>query len=278
MSDRVSPGPVSGACDINEAVCIHTKKIYSSCRDKDCIEELRVYLTRSSQTALDSAVSVKGESAEMLCVLVDVEPVPFNKGYYTVDVTYYYRVFADVYGSSGRPCRITGIASFNKTIILYGSEGSVKIFSSQYTGGRTDGNQAARSNLPTAVVETVDPVCLSVKVLDNCDCSRCDKTMVDIPDCVLCCFDEDIVIGNECKRMYVTLGQFSIIRLERDSQLLIPVYGYCVPQKDCSGPGGSTGTSPCELFSTISFPMDDFFPPGESGESTPAAVTCPCKK
>ncbi len=265
MPDRVSPGPVCGACDISEAVCIHTRKIYSSCRDKDCIENLRVYLTRSSQAALDQAVSLRSESAEMLCVNVEVDPVPFNKGYYTVDVTYYYRISADAYAQTGRPCRISGVASFSKTIILYGSEGSVKIFSSGTSlCGGSEGT-IANSNMPYAVVETVDPVTLAVQVVENCDCGRCDNPMVELPDSVLCCFDEEIVVGNECKRLYVTLGQFSIIRLERDSQLLIPVYGYCVPESDCSAGGtGGTSPSPCELIDSISFPIDDFFPPGTS--------------
>lgn len=31
-------------CDTNfrEAVCVHTDKIYDSCRDKDCLENVRV--------------------------------------------------------------------------------------------------------------------------------------------------------------------------------------------------------------------------------------------
>ena len=43
MNERVVPGPVQDSCGIREAVCIHTKKIYDSCRDKDCIEDLRVF-------------------------------------------------------------------------------------------------------------------------------------------------------------------------------------------------------------------------------------------
>lgn len=34
MAERIAPGPVSNIKDC-EAVCIHTKKIYDSCRDKD---------------------------------------------------------------------------------------------------------------------------------------------------------------------------------------------------------------------------------------------------
>lgn len=35
MADRVVPGPVESSASIREAVCITTKKIYDSCRDKD---------------------------------------------------------------------------------------------------------------------------------------------------------------------------------------------------------------------------------------------------
>ena len=35
MPERIAPGPVSGTRENCEAVCIHTKKIFDSCRDKD---------------------------------------------------------------------------------------------------------------------------------------------------------------------------------------------------------------------------------------------------
>ena len=37
MPEKVMPGPVEGTGGIREAVCVHTRKIYDSCRDKDCI-------------------------------------------------------------------------------------------------------------------------------------------------------------------------------------------------------------------------------------------------
>ena len=49
MPEKVMPGPVSDAAGVREAVCVHTKKIMDACRDKDCVEDLRVYLTQSSQ-------------------------------------------------------------------------------------------------------------------------------------------------------------------------------------------------------------------------------------
>lgn len=45
MADKVVPGPVEGSAAVREAVCIHTRKIFDSCRDKDCVEDLRVYPT-----------------------------------------------------------------------------------------------------------------------------------------------------------------------------------------------------------------------------------------
>lgn len=35
MADKVLPGPVDEAACIKEAVCIHTRKIFDSCKDKD---------------------------------------------------------------------------------------------------------------------------------------------------------------------------------------------------------------------------------------------------
>ena len=37
MPEKVMPGPVQDTACIREAVCIHTKKIFDSCRDKDIL-------------------------------------------------------------------------------------------------------------------------------------------------------------------------------------------------------------------------------------------------
>ena len=71
MPEKVTPGPVADNVSIREAVCIHTKKIFDSCRDKDCIEDLRVYLTRTSQEVLEHALSVKAGTAQLLCAAIE---------------------------------------------------------------------------------------------------------------------------------------------------------------------------------------------------------------
>ena len=35
MPENVMPGPVCDLGNVREAVCIHTRKIFDSCRDKD---------------------------------------------------------------------------------------------------------------------------------------------------------------------------------------------------------------------------------------------------
>ncbi|HBQ64626.1 MAG TPA: hypothetical protein DD727_06840, partial [Clostridiales bacterium] len=60
------------------------------------------------------------------------------------------------------------------------------------------------------------------------------------------------------RRVLVTLGIFSIIKLTRLVQLLIPAFDFCIPSKRCVS---ATEENACELFETIDFPVDEFFPP-----------------
>lgn len=260
MPEKVVPGPVSDERRIREAVCIHTKKIFDSCKDKDCIEDLRVYPTRGCQEVIDRAVSVKAGCAELLYAYIDVEPVTFNRGFYTVDVRYFYRITADAFVGAARPVEITGLAVFDKRVILFGSEGSAKVFTStgKNCGGDVQGLPATTA--PTAVVESVDPIILGMKLVEVCQCHHHDNCC-EIPPAVCACFPEELVTGGDVHRLFVTLGQFSIIRLERDTQLLMPAYDYCMPEKDCDCGCDCRQEDPCELFRKVQFPVGEFFPP-----------------
>src|SRR5699024_8412548 len=108
-------------------------------------------------------------------------------------------------------------------------------FSSQVRIDALDRQMIERSNLPIAVVEAVDPIVLDAKLVDCCQNRCCDCDICEIPSCVCQCFASELTMGDDSRRVFVTLGQFSIIRLERDSQLLIPVYDYCLPDKECPG-------------------------------------------
>ncbi len=270
MADKVMPGPVNEDRCIREAVCIHTKKIFDSCRDKDCVEDLRVYPCRESQEVIDRAQSVKAGTARLLWASVDVQPVNFNRGFYTVDVRYYYYITADAFVGAARPVEVSGLAVFDKRAILFGSEGSAKVFSSQMGESSPCGD-----GLPTAVVETVDPIILNMKLVDVCQCSHCDCPISEIPCQVREAFSDEICFGGEEHRLYVTLGQFSIIRLERDTHLLMPVYDYCMPEKECTC-GDFPVEDPCEAFRQVKFPVNEFFPPNSicNGEGSHGGCGC----
>ncbi|MBR7081844.1 MAG: hypothetical protein IKI49_03955, partial [Oscillospiraceae bacterium] len=257
MPEMVTPGPVGDAA-IREAVCVHTRKIYDSCRDKDCVEDLRLYTSPAARELIGSAVSVRGRSAELLYVTTDVEEISFNRGYYSINLRYFYKVNCEALAPVSRPTNFSGLAVFDKTVILFGSEGSAKVFSSDTNLGELDMNSVAYSNLPTCVVEAVDPIVLGVKLVDCVPTYSADGDTPPVPSFIAGSFDSELDFSSPGRGIYVTLGQFSIVRLERDSQLLIPSYDYCMPDKECHG---SDDDDPCALFSRIAFPVDEFFPP-----------------
>lgn len=257
MPEMVTPGPVNEERSIREAVCIHTKKIFDSCKDKDCIEDLRVYPTMASQAIIDRAMSVKARCAELLSAMVDVQPISFNRGFFTVDVRYFYRITADAFVGAARPLEVSGLAVFDKRAILFGSEGGAKVFTSQ--DSMADGFCRDGSDLPTAVVESVDPMILNLKLVDVCECRPSECGVAEVPASIAQAFGDELMQGGDVHRLYVTLGQFSIIRLERDTHLLMPVYDYCMPEKECVG--DSNEEDPCEIFRRVRFPVNEFFPP-----------------
>ena len=66
MAEKVTAGPITSANGVREAVCIHTKKIFSSCKDKDCIEDLTFYPTATAQSVIDASQSIRGGRVELL--------------------------------------------------------------------------------------------------------------------------------------------------------------------------------------------------------------------
>jgi hypothetical protein len=116
-----------------------------------------------------------------------------------------------------------------------------------------------RTNNPIGVVEVVDPICLGMKLVEHHDCPRhMDADLSELPTAIANSFTDDLVLGESEKRVFVTIGQFSIVKLERDTQLLMPAFDFCMPERECVS---SAEDNPCELFRRIEFPVDEFFPP-----------------
>jgi len=122
--------------------------------------------------------------------------------------------------------------------------------------------------MPRACVQVVDPVALSCKLVDcprPCECSS-------IPQSVACRYDGCFVQPGS-RSVCVTLGLFTIVQLERQVQMLVPAYDFCIPDKECVS---ATTDDPCELFKKIKFPTNAFFPPRIS-ELDDDGCGCCCK-
>ena len=245
--------------DLQHAMSIHTRKVTDSCRDKDCIEDLRVYLTTCSQKILDNAAGAKVRCAELLYAYIDVEPVAFDRNHYCIDVTFYYKILADAVIGGTKPATLYGLSVFSKRAVLCGEDSRAHIFHSDTVLGGADGITRMCFNRPTAVVEVLDPMVLSSRVKDVCSCTG--NEIIQVPGFIREAFDEDLVQSGDQHRLFVTLGQFSIIRLEREAQLIVPVLDYAIPTKECCDSPGCA-EDPCELFARIPFPTKQFTPTG----------------
>ncbi|MCR4925601.1 MAG: hypothetical protein K5917_04855 [Clostridiales bacterium] len=244
--------------EIREAVCIDTSRIYDSCADKDCLSDLDVMFTTTGQPIIDAATSVRGKDCEVIGCYMDVDEIQFNKGFYSVDITFYFKVTVDAYTSPVTcPTTVEGLAVFSKKCILYGSDGNVKIYTSEYStecgGTSTIATTSPATANPRAKVQVIDPIVLETILT----APPTDVPNVTIPDDISSQFDGDFEGVTPTRSVEVTLGLFTIIQLERDVQMLIPAYKFCIPTKECC----CDVDEPCDIFNRIEFPVDEFFPP-----------------
>lgn len=238
-----------------EAVCIDAMRIYDSCSDKDCIEDTRIYFTADNQAIIDCATSVRIKDVKVISTYLDLQPIPFNRGFYSVDMTFFFEVSVEVFTApTVCPVTIRGVTMFDKKVILYGSEGSVKVFTSDDDCEKYD--FAGSRSVPKAVVQVAEPIALSAKI---CDCGTrfgCDQRCL-IPHHIACHFGGDFDFKPKKNCVYATIGLFIIVQIVRNTQMLIPAYDFCIPEKECI----TSSDNPCELFKKIDFPVNEFFPP-----------------
>lgn len=243
----------------SEEICANVQKIYDTCKDKDCLSDMRVYLSSSDQTLIDNAVNIRARNSELIWTTVSLESVPFNKGFYGVDMVFFFKTGFEVYTGGSRPSIVEGLSIYNKKVILFGGEGSTTTFSSDYSCG----NGCRTGNLPVAEVEVVDPIVLSTRVVNpscNCCCAECEG--LTLPERVAALFPEGLtdVAG---RKLVVSLGLFSVVRIVRNVQVRIPAGKFSLPEKECSSPREE---EPCSFFEKLNFPTNEFFP-SENGSS-----------
>lgn len=201
---------------------------------------------------IDDSSLIKCRSSEVLDTYLSVDAVPFNKGYFAVDMTFYCRMHFNCYTSlAATPINVHGLAYYTKKVILYGGEGGVKTFYS-------NGHASEDSTAPVACLKAVDPIVLGSRVVDSV--SAYSEPLSKIPVSVVNAFEDEIIMQHDgsSKTVLVTLGIFTIVTLQRSVQLMIPAYDYVLPEKDCEAQ--LTHDEPCEIFKRIRFPVSEFFP------------------
>lgn len=242
-----------------DTVLIETNRILDSCRDRDCFENIRVYLTEYGNELIEHISSVRVKHACISATNISVDPVQFNRGFYTVSIRFFVKLIFEACIAPGRSQEFDGVAILDKRVILYGGESNVNIFRSSISSDYCAAPEPVQcaGNTPTVVVEAVDPIVLDTKIKEKVD-PECCCCCCDIPERVLCGLSGSV--GDDTVRRYllVSLGLFTVIRMVRPGQYLISATEYNVPDKECVAEEDS---DPCKLFKSLSFPFNEFNPP-----------------
>ncbi len=242
-----------------DSACISTSQILDSCKDKDCYEDSRVYLTPYGQELIEHTSAVRATGAEICRACVSVSPVMFSRGFYQVTARYYVKVNFEACVGRCSPQCFDGITVVEKKVVLYGGEGNVRIFRSKDSGYCC--NESATdcgSNVPEAVIETVEPVVLTAKVIEPkyCHHTLCCCPCCEIPDSVSALCGGSLTDPDGQNILTVSLGMFSVIRIERPASLLISATPYAVPDKEC--PMQIEEEDACAVFKKMDFPTFEF--------------------
>ena len=246
-----------------ECVSIETGRILDSCRDRDCFENVRVYLTDCGYDIIDRTGTVRTKEAAIAWTYISIDPVKFNRGFYALTIRFYIKLLFEACLAPGRPQEFEGIAVVEKKVILYGGESNVSVFRSTACDSFCGIPEpcCGKKNVPEAVVEVVDPIILSTKIVEKHECNSCCCCCCcdDIPENIAVGLDGHLSDGDHGERvLVVTIGIFSIVRIVRPAQYLITATEYAVPDKECVV---ADEDNPCRIFNNMAFPVCEFNPP-----------------
>ena len=275
MSDNRAPhcGTMGNGCGKGgdpRTVCIETNRILDSCRDRDCFENVQVFLTDLGRDIVDRTTQIRVKDACLAWTYIGIDPVQFNRGFYSVHIRFYIKLIFEACLCAGQAREFDGIAVLEKQVVLFGGDSSVSIFRSSADGTAFCAEPQPcykERSVPTAVVEAVEPIVLGARVLEPacpepvcCYCCACDVPSsiagcLSAPLCSDSCGEHDHGAGE--RRLVVSLGIFSLVRLVRPAQYLITASEFIIPDKECVS---LTPDNPCDLFRSMAFPIAEFTP------------------
>lgn len=260
---------VPGGTPGRETVCIDTSRVLDSCRDRDCFENARVYLSDFGNEVLEHTSTIRAKNAKIVWTCIDINPIRFNRGFYSVNIRFYVKIVFEACVCAGRSQEIEGVVVLEKRVILYGGESNVSVFKSHGVAGENfcgcTPAESDEENEPTAIVEVVSPVLLGTRIVERanectCCCCCCEG---DIPKPVQSCIGAPLCFGGFGggegrggeRYLTVSLGIFSVIRIVRSAQYLIQATEYCIPEKECVP---VEEDDPCRVFRSMPFPTGEF--------------------
>ena len=157
----------SGCCNTqgnsasrSEMVSIETNRILDSCRDRDCFEDVKVLLTDFGYDILERTTNIRAKNACISWTYIGIDPVRFNRGFYSVTIKFYIKITFEACMCGGRSQEFEGIAVLEKKVILYGSESNVSIFKSNPDASdycAIPEPCCSTKNVPIAIVDSVVP-------------------------------------------------------------------------------------------------------------------------
>lgn len=249
----------SGFGNVKDTVCIEANRVLDSCRDRDCYENVQVFLTGFGNEIIERTGNLRVKSSCIAWSNITLDPIAFNKGFYSINIRLYIKLTFEACLAPGRVQEFDGVAVIDKNVILFGGENNLNVFKSKGNAGFCDVPTelcCSDGNMPTAVVEVVDPIILNAKIIEkrhehHCHCCC---TCGEIPDGVT-----RNINGTLCddanRYLVVSIGIFSVIRLVRPAQYLIQANEYTVPDKECPT---RSEENPCDIFKCMPFPMQEF--------------------
>ncbi len=244
-----------------EMICIETNRVLDSCRDRDCFEDVKVLLTDFGNELLEHTTNIRAKNACISWTYIGIDPVKFNRGFYSVTIKFYIKITFEACLCGGRSQEFDGVAVVEKRVILYGSESNVSIFKSNPDASDYCAMPepcCSSKNVPIAIVEVVDPLILNAKVHEPDEPCGCCCCCGDIPDGVSGRLNGTLN-DSDGRYLTVSLGVFSVVRIVRPAQYLVQATEYCVPDKECVS---AEDDNPCAIFRSMAFPTSEFCPSG----------------
>ncbi len=256
-------GPASNALSALAAnsgtVCIDTYRVLDSCRDRDCYEDVLIFVTAEGQQVINTSCNIRVQGTELLWANVVLNEIAFNDGFYQIDIKYYVKLRLEGCSGTARGIPFEGLAVLQKTVILYGGQGNTSVFRSGPDNSFCsvpDCTANPTFTQPVAVVEAVEPIALSSKIVDcNCECGYSCCTCSELPAELNCYFTSPLLPVSDTYNLFISLGVFSVIRIVRPAQILVNGTDYSVPDKECVA---AEQDDPCRLFHSLAFPVNQF--------------------